>query len=143
MNLRPARKRSPELNLTPLIDVVFLLLIFFMVSTTFQKDAAIEVELPGVSSEAPAQEETPPKSIELTVDRDGNYFINDKALVNNSLDNLIRAIEREAGEQRDMPFIINADAAASHQSVIRVMDAAGSSGFQKITFAAQRAFDDQ
>ena len=141
MNLRPVRKQSPELNLTPLIDVVFLLLIFFMVSTTFQKDAAIEVELPGVSPETSAPQEEPVKSIELTVDRDGNYFVNEKALVNNSMDNLVRAIEREAGERRDMPFIINADADASHQSVIRVMDAAGSSGFQKITFAAKRTFE--
>lgn len=141
MNLRPARKRSPEVNLTPLIDVVFLLLIFFMVSTTFQKDAAIEVELPGVSPETQAPEESPPDRVELTVDRDGNYFINDKALVNNSMDTLLRAIEREAGERRDIPFIINADAAASHQSVITVMDAAGVSGFQKITFAARRDAD--
>jgi len=141
MNLRPVRKQSPELNLTPLIDVVFLLLIFFMVSTTFQKDAAIEVELPGVSPETSSPQEEPVKSIELTVDRDGNYFVNEKALVNNSMDNLVRAIEREAGERRDMPFIINADADASHQSVIRVMDAAGSSGFQKITFAAKRTFE--
>ena len=141
MNLRPVRKQSPELNLTPLIDVVFLLLIFFMVSTTFQKDAAIEVELPGVSPETSSPQEEPVKSIELTVDRDGNYFVNEKALVNNSMDNLVRAIEREAGERRDMPFIINADADASHQSVIRVMDAAGSSGFQKITFSAKRTFE--
>ena len=141
MNLRPVRKQSPELNLTPLIDVVFLLLIFFMVSTTFQKDSAIEVELPGVSPETSSPQEEPVKSIELTVDRDGNYFVNEKALVNNSMDNLVRAIEREAGERRDMPFIINADADASHQSVIRVMDAAGSSGFQKITFAAKRTFE--
>ena len=141
MNLRPVRKRSPDVNLTPLIDVVFLLLIFFMVSTTFQKDAVIEVELPGVSPETSAPEEEPPESIELTVDREGNYYINDKALVNNSMDTLVRAIEREAGERRDMPFVINADAAASHQSVIRVMDAAGSSGFQKITFAAMRTYE--
>ena len=141
MNLRPVRKRSPDVNLTPLIDVVFLLLIFFMVSTTFQKDAVIEVELPGVSPETSAPEEEPPESIELTVDREGNYYINDKALVNNSMDTLVRAIEREAGERRDMPFVINADAAASHQSVIRVMDAAGSSGFQKITFAAKRTYE--
>ena len=143
MNLRPVKKQPPELNLTPLIDVVFLLHIFFMVSTTFQKDAVIEVELPGVSPETSAPEEEPVESIELTVDSEGNYFINEKALVNNSLDNLVRAIEREAGDRRDMPFVINADAAASHQSVIRVMDAAGSSGFQKITFAAKRAFEDR
>lgn len=141
MNLRPVRKRSPDVNLTPLIDVVFLLLIFFMVSTTFQKDAVIEVELPGVSPETSAPEAEPPESIELTVDREGNYYINDKALVNNSMDTLVRAIEKEAGEGRDMPFVINADAEASHQSVIRVMDAAGSSGFQKITFAAKRAHE--
>ena len=141
MNLRPVRKRSPDVNLTPLIDVVFLLLIFFMVSTTFQKDAVIEVELPGVSPETSAPEAEPPESIELTVDREGNYYINDKALVNNSMDTLVRAIEKEAGERRDMPFVINADAEASHQSVIRVMDAAGFSGFQKITFAAKRTHE--
>ena len=135
MNLRPQRRPSPELNLTPLIDVVFLLLIFFMVSTTFDKEARIKVELP----EAATQDEQVAKlkSLDITVDSTGRYFINQKEVVNTEKATLIRAIEKEVGERRDLPVIINADANARHQSVIKVLDATSELGFNTMTFAAK------
>ncbi|MCG8426289.1 MAG: biopolymer transporter ExbD [Chromatiales bacterium] len=135
MNLRPQRRPSPELNLTPLIDVVFLLLIFFMVSTTFDKEARIKVELPEAATQDEQVAEL--KSLDITVDSTGRYFINQKEVVNTEKATLIRAIEKEVGERRDLPVIINADANARHQSVIKVLDATSELGFNTMTFAAK------
>ena len=136
MNLRPNKIESPELNLTPLIDVVFLLLIFFMVSTTFDKDARIKVELP----QAATQDEQPTeqKQLDITVDAKGRFYVNQQEVINTDTDTLKRAIEKAAGERRDLPVIINADARATHQSVIQVMDAASQLGFVHMTFAAKQ-----
>ncbi len=136
MNLRRHRKESPELNLTPLIDVVFLLLIFFMVSTTFDKEARIKVELP----QATTQDEKPQeqKQLIVTVDAAGRYYVNDREVVNSEAETLKKAIEKAAGLRRDLPLIISADAKASYQSVIRVMDTASQLGFVNMTFAAKQ-----
>ncbi|MEJ1298496.1 MAG: biopolymer transporter ExbD [Candidatus Sedimenticola sp. (ex Thyasira tokunagai)] len=136
MNLRPNRKEMPELNLTPLIDVVFLLLIFFMVSTTFDKDARIKVELP----EAATQDEKvkDEKTLDIVVDSTGRFYVNKREVINTKLNTLKSAIEKAAGVRRDLPVIINADARATHQSVIKVMDAASQLGFVHMTFAAKQ-----
>ena len=136
MNLRPQRRESPELNLTPLIDVVFLLLIFFMVSTTFDKEARIKVELPEAATQDEKTEDVP--LIDITVDATGRYFVNQKEVINTEIATLKRAIEKEAGDRRDQPVIINADANARHQSVIKVMDAASQLGFVNMTFSAKQ-----
>ncbi len=145
MNLRPKRQESPELNLTPLIDVVFLLLIFFMVSTTFDKDSRIKVELPEAATQDEKVEEE--KVLDITIDANGRYYIgvdgDQKEVVNTEIAILKRAIEKAAGVRRDLPVIITADAKATHQSVIKVMDAASQLGFVHMTFAAKQPAEKQ
>jgi biopolymer transport protein ExbD len=139
MNLRPNRKESPELNLTPLIDVVFLLLIFFMVSTTFDKESRIKIELP----QAATQDERDKQEsvIDITIDVSGRFYVNQNEVINTELDTLMRAIGKAAKEQRDLPVIISADANSPHHSVIKAMDAASQLGFVNMTFAARQPVD--
>lgn len=139
MNLRPQRNDSPELNLTPLIDVVFLLLIFFMVSTTFDRESRIKVELPEAVTQDDKSEDD--QTLDIVVDARGHYYVNQKEVVNTDIQTLKRAIEKMAGDRRDMPVIITADAKAMHQSVIKVMDAASQLGFLNMTFAAKQPVD--
>ncbi len=136
MNLRTPRREYPELNLIPLIDVVFMLLIFFMVTTTFNRDAGLQIELPTADAE---QTEAKADTIEITIDAEGRYYVNQQALINTRLDTLKRAIEQTAGERRDAPFIISADAKTPHQAVVSAMAAAAQLGFVRITFATQQA----
>ena len=136
MNLRPNRSELPELNLTPLIDVVFRWLIFFMVSTTFDKEARIKVELPQATTQDEKDEE---KSVlDVTIDAQGRFYINQNEVINTELDTLKRAIKKAAKERRDLPVIISADANTPHQAVIKVMDAASQLGFLNMTFAARQ-----
>lgn len=136
MNLRTPRREEPDLNLIPLIDVVFMLLIFFMVTTTFNRDSGLEIQLPTADAE---QTELKLDRIEITIDAEGRYYVNQQALINTQLDTLKRAIEQTAGERRDVPFIISADAKTSHQAVVSAMEAAAQLGFVRITFATQQA----
>lgn len=136
MNLRTPRREEPDLNLIPLIDVVFMLLIFFMVTTTFNRDSGLQIELPTADAE---QTEPKADTIEITIDAEGRYYVNQQALINTQMDTLKRAIEQTAGERRDMPFIISADAKTPHQAVVSAMDAAAQLGFVRITFATQQA----
>ncbi|MDQ2068259.1 ExbD/TolR family protein [Natronospira bacteriovora] len=130
MNLRPRRSEEPEVNLTPLIDVVFLLLVFFMVSTTFVREADLEIILPQASLEgAPEQDE---RQLEIIVSADGHYYVNGRELVNSRPSTLDSAIRRLVGDERRLPVTIRADANASHQSVVTVMDVAGRLGFSRI-----------
>ncbi len=137
MNLRRQIRPSPDINLTPLIDVVFLLLIFFMVSTTFQKETRIKIELPEATTEATAEEA--PKVLDISVDKDGTFYVNEKEVVNTELTTLKRAIEKAAKGEKDLPVVISADARTPHQAVIKVLDAASSLGFVRMTFAAGRS----
>ncbi|AKH19599.1 ExbD/TolR family protein [Sedimenticola thiotaurini] len=140
MNLRPHRKESPELNLTPLIDVVFLLLIFFMVSTTFDKESRIKVELPTAATQDEQVEEE--KVLEITIDARGRFYVDDREVVNTEADTLKRAIEKAAGVRRDLPVIIKADARASFQSVFKVMDVTSQLGFVNMTFPGKQPVAD-
>jgi biopolymer transport protein ExbD len=135
MNLHPRKRRSPELNLTPLIDVVFLLLIFFMVSTTFQRESEIRVELPQASAEEPL--EGPPRFLDITVDREGRFYVNQEEVVNTEVETLKQAIRKAAMQESDLPVIINADAQTPHQAVIKVMDAASQLGYLRMSFATR------
>ena len=137
MNLRPPKRPSPELNLTPLIDVVFLLLIFFMVSTTFERETQINLQLPEASAQP--SPDSPPQYLDITVDREGRFYVNQQETVNRRLDTLRRAIEQAAGSRRDLPVLINADAQTPHQAVMTVLDAASQLGLRHMTFAAQQA----
>jgi len=135
VNFRPRRLDPPDLNLTPLIDVVFLLLIFFMVSTTFDRETRINVTLPQADAE---QAEEQPKAVEVTVDADGTYYVNQEEVVNTRIETLKRAMGKVARGDKQLPVVINADAKTPHQSVITIMDAARQLGLLHITFAARQ-----
>lgn len=133
MNLRQRPREEPDLNLTSLIDVVLLLLIFFMVSTTFVEEARIKIRLPQSSDKAaPAPTRDP---ILITVAASGEYLVNGKTLVNTSPATLSAAISQVAGEARDSAITIRADANATHQSVVTAMDVVGRLGFRAINIA--------
>ena len=131
------RKIRDELsiNITPLIDVVFLLLIFFMVTTTFNRETRLLVNLPEANAEAAS---TQVDQIEILVAREGSYSINGRNLVNNRIETLIRGLEVESGGDRGLPILLVADAEATHQSVVTAMDAIGQSGFTRLNIATQR-----
>ena len=136
-----ARRLKPEVdvNLTPLIDVVFLLLIFFMVSTTFTKDTHLSIDLPkATGAEALVAE----KQIEITISRQGDFGINGIALVNNKIDTLKTAIEKVSGGDTTLPLIITADSATEHQSVVTAMDAVGQLGFSKLSITTKNVPQD-
>lgn len=130
MKLQTRASEEPELNLTSLIDVVLLLVIFFMVSTSFVREAELQVQLPEATAEAPA-EDVP--ALEIVVNSDGDYFLNGEALIASNPEVLQRALTKTAGERRDLPLTIRADARTTHQSVVTVMDVAGKMGFVNIT----------
>lgn len=132
MNLRTRPREEPEVNLTSLIDVVLLLLVFFMVSTSFLKATEIRLQLP--QAEAIAREE-PAEEVEIIVTAAGDFFVDGRELVNRRPETLRRALEEIAGERRDLPITLRADARATHQSVVSAMDVAGRMGFSKIVIA--------
>ncbi len=132
MNFRPQKSEEVDVNLTPLIDVVFLLLIFFMVSTTFQDQSEINIRLP-TSSEDPKEIQV--DSIDITINAQGQFFINNRPLVNAQLVTLKRAIQEVAGSNKDPLVIVKADAMTPHQAVIMAMDASRQLGFGRLAFA--------
>ena len=131
MNFRRTRREEVGVNLTPLIDVVFLLLIFFMVSTTFTRETQLKLDLPESASGEPVENQNL-EQIEVLVSATGEVTINGKSLISPNLDSLQTALQREAGGNNSLPVVITADAKASHQSVITVMDAAGQQGFSRL-----------
>lgn len=133
MNLRPKEHEEPEMNLTSLIDVVLLLLIFFMVSTTFVDESRIKLQLPQASNEPAAEQKKDP--IEVGVTASGEYRLNGQTLINTSPATLSAAISKLAGERRDLPVTIRADARSTHQSVVTAMDVLGRLGFKAISIA--------
>ncbi len=135
MNLRPHRKHPIEPNLTPLIDVLFLLLIFFMVSTTFDDKSRIKIVLPEATSDD--QQPQIDQVLEITVDAKGRYYVNQKEVINTELSTLKRAIAKAAAGDMELPVIITADAKATHQAVLKVMDAASQLGYAHMTFTAR------
>jgi len=136
MNLRPTRPDPPDINLAPLIDVVFLLLIFFMVSTTFKEDARIQVQLPEAQGEDVPVDE--PHSLEILIDREGTFYVNERRVVDRKMGTLKKAIAGVVGEDLEIPVIIKADAKTPHQAVMTAMDAASQLGLLRFAFAATR-----
>jgi biopolymer transport protein ExbD len=132
MNLRTRPRDEPEINLTSLIDVVLLLLVFFMVSTSFIKATEIRLQLPRAES---APREEAPVEIEIMVSTAGDYFVDGQELVNRRPETLQRALEQVAGDRRELPVTIRADGRASHQSVVTAMDIVGRLGFTRIVIA--------
>jgi len=134
MKLQQSRSREePEINVISLVDVLLVLVLFFMVSTSFLRETEITLRLPEATTEAEVS--TPKDMLEITVTQSGSYLVNGRELVNSERRTLRAAIERLMGEKRDVPVFIRADAAASHQSVITAMDVAGQLGYVKINIA--------
>jgi biopolymer transport protein ExbD len=131
VNFRRTRPEEVSVNLTPLIDVVFLLLIFFMVSTTFTRETQLRVELPQAASGEPAEAQEV-QQIEVVISATGDVAINGRALLAPNLLSLRAALERESGGDNTLPVIITADAQTPHQAVIMAMDAAGQLGFSRL-----------
>jgi biopolymer transport protein ExbD len=138
MKFKRAVREDLTINMTPLIDVVFLLLIFFMVTTTFSRETRLMVNLPEADAELANTDAT---SIEIIVARDGTYSINGRALINNRLETLIRGLELESTGDRNLPIVLIADAEATHQSVVTAMDGIGRTGFTRLSIATQRPED--
>lgn len=136
MKFKREAREELELNLTPLIDVVFLLLIFFMVSTTFQKESEISLQLPRASD---SEVQEPKERIEVLINAAGRYFINDQELVKGDVASLQNALFKVSGGKRDIPLTIRADAQAPHQAVVTAMDAAGQLGMLKMSIATSRS----
>ncbi|WP_297793673.1 biopolymer transporter ExbD [uncultured Marinobacter sp.] len=137
------RQRSQEVgvDLTPLIDVVFLLLIFFMVSTTFTRESHLEVELPEASAEARAETEV--REIDVVINAEGQYILNSRTLVNNRRETLEKAVRELSEGDNSLPYVITADARTPHEFVVRAMDVAGRLGFAKLSITTEREADGQ
>lgn len=136
MKFASRRREEAGVDLTPLIDVVFLLLIFFMVSTTFIRETQLKIDLPEAAGEL---QEVDRDVVEISIDRRGDYSVNQRLLVNRELDTLLRAL-RDVGADADPTrrVVITADANASHQAVVRAMDAAGRIGLSRISITTRQ-----
>ena len=135
MKFKRSKREELAINMTPLIDVVFLLLIFFMVTTTFSRETRLLVNLPEANAEAA---QSNPSQIEILVSRDGSYSINGRALVNSRIETLVQGLELESGGDRSLPILLIADAEATHQSVVTAMDGIGQYGFTRMSISTQR-----
>lgn len=135
MNLRQSSGEDPEVNVTPLIDVVFILLIFFMVSTTFLKESEIKIELPEASGE-PLEEHK--EQLEIVIDAEGHYFIDEQQVVNTELETLKKAIQKYLGDQTELPVIIRADRTTPYEAVVRAMDATSQMGLLNMSLATSQ-----
>lgn len=134
MNFRRSSRDEPEINLIPFIDVLLVVLIFLMLSTTYSKFTELQIKLPLADAE---QQRDYPKEVIVAVSSDGRYMINRAAIDGRSIEVLSAALIQAAKAGKESVIIISADASATHQSVITVMEAARRSGFNQITFATQ------
>jgi len=126
-------KEDPEINLIPLIDVSLLLVIFFMLSSTFMQEGRLKIELPQASLAPTGKQKVDP--IVVSVTQSGSYRVNDRELINSSTDTLRAAILEIAGADRNKPVTVRADARSTHQSVVSAMDVLGKLGFVRINIA--------
>ena len=134
------RRRAPEMSvdLTPLIDVVFLLLIFFMVTTTFVQEGRLSLELPEADTEAVTE---PAEPVQVLVSQEGDYAVNGRPLADRGIDTVRAALRDASNDDATLPMVITSDGGAPLQAVVRVMDAAGQLGFERIRIATQPASD--
>lgn len=139
MKFRRNRQReNVDINLASLIDVVFVLLLFFVVTTTFTRETQLRVELPEATSaeRAPADQG---KLVEITISAEGVYSVNNHLLPKSDLATLSEAIERESGDDNTLPLAISADGKTPHQAVVTAMDAAGKLGFSQLRMTTVEA----
>ncbi len=138
MNFRKNMSDDVEVNLTPLIDVVFLLLIFFMVTTTFDKDAKININLPTTTNALSSPSKTP---MEVIIDGNGKFFVDGKEVLNNKPETLFRAMTQALNErgEKTPPLVISADASTNYQAVVTAMDIAGRLGMTNFSMATSQS----
>lgn len=141
MQLRASSTEDPEISLTGLIDVVFLLLIFFMVSTTFEHQTVLKVDLPEAKNvSAP---ENQPNSFELVIDPNGQFYLNDRQLVDGKRSTLEAAFIEVAGEDRNIPVVLRADAETPHHFVVTAMDVTAQLGFSRLSIATEQITEEE
>lgn len=138
MKFRRRRQREHiDINLASLIDIVFVLLLFFVVTTTFTRETQLHIDLPQAVSGAP--DDLDIKRIDIAISADGEYSVNNKLLPKSDLDTLMGAIQAEANGNTALPMAINADGKTPHQAVITAMDAAGKLGFSRLSMTTVEA----
>jgi biopolymer transport protein ExbD len=136
MNFRGAFKEDPEINLIPMIDVLLVILIFLMITTTYSKFAELQINLPSAQAEKPAERAN---EINVTVNASGQYTIDRKSVTFGDVNSFAQAMRAAGTGLKDPVVVINADANASHQSVIKVMEAARVAGYAQVSFAVDAA----
>lgn len=136
MKFKRQHPEAVEINLASMLDVIFILLIFFMVSTTFTKESHLTIDLPE-SSATPSN--AGPQSIEILITSAGEYSVNGQQLINQQLDTLMRALKKTLGDKTKVPVVITADAKTPHESVVRAMDAAGQLGLVNLSISTRQA----
>lgn len=135
MNFKRQAREEISVNLTPLIDIVFLLLIFFMVSTTFTQENHLSIDLPEASSEP---SKAPVEAIDVVISAAGDYSVDGKVLLNSQPETIRRGIAKALGERKSAPLIITADAKTPHEAVVFAMDAAGQLGLVNISITTRQ-----
>jgi biopolymer transport protein ExbD len=137
MNFQRGREKEPlEINLVPLIDVMMVILIFLMITTTYNRYTELAINLPSADAERQPERST---EISVLVNAQGQYVINRQAVPYRGVDSLAAELRRAAGSAKEPVVVISADAQATHQSVVRVMEAARTAGLTQITFTTQSA----
>lgn len=139
MNLSPQKADDPDVNLTPMIDVVFLLLLFFMVSTSFIRESSLKVDLPAATGQAIAEQDKP---IDIIINADGEFIVNNVTLGTPSKEELTAQLKQAVGEISDPHIIISADAKADYQNIVTAMDSAQQLGYTKLTLATRQTTND-
>ena len=148
MNLRPQRPEPPDINLAPLIDVVFLLLIFFMVTTTFREEVGIKIQLPQAQAQGEAVADR--QALTLVIDASGAFYVNDRRVGDTEPDSLRRALGEGIGQAGpggddrapgELPLVLMADAKTPHQAVMTALDVASQLGLTRFSFAASRTWE--
>jgi biopolymer transport protein ExbD len=138
VKFRRKPRENVEINLASLIDVVFILLLFFVVTTTFTRETQLKVDLPEAASGTPP-EQTELKQVEILIAADGTFSVNGQQLMESNLDNLMAALQKESSGDNSLPLIISADAQTHHQAVVTAMDAAGKLGFSHLRLTTVEA----
>jgi len=133
MNFRPRRREEPEINLIPLIDVLLLAMIFLLVTTSFSNESRLRLHLPEAASDAKIEAAT----LRIAIDARGQYFIDDKQLLNATSEALRTAMQRAVGGKKDPVIVVQADRKTPHEAVIRVMEVSRRLGYTHLTFATQ------
>jgi biopolymer transport protein ExbD len=136
VKIRKRQRQDDYINVVPFIDILLVLLIFFMVSSRFTHNAELKLDLP--TAEDPSGQQRQPDTVELAVSEDGDFSVNDRSLVDNKPETLRKALAEAAGDRTDIPLILSADAKAQHQAVVTAMDVAGQLGFSRLSITTRR-----